>query len=89
MSTRVVEAYQELVAVGEIRADAAQEKLGKELDVVAQVERETEEEPECESGGQRERERKREILSHRIHQPSQFEQTDGFNTPSFETCNWT
>jgi len=36
LSTRVVEAYQELVAVGEIRADAAQEKLGKELDVVVQ-----------------------------------------------------
>jgi len=23
------------------------------------------------------------------HQPSQVEQIDGFNTPSFETCNWT
>ena len=24
-----------------------------------------------------------------VHQPSQVEQIDGFNTPSFETCNWT
>jgi len=26
---------------------------------------------------------------HLFHQPSQVEQIDGFNTPSFETCNWT